>query len=151
MTAALTRLLLELLTVTPERAHELAEQHQVAAELAGVSVADLVGLDLDESNMDHHARGQAGERGAMQLLPASPWGRAWLREASGYWALTGDVLVGERLNVLWGAYTLADGLKVCRGSLVHAYGFYRTGKCVAGPRSKRTAKRAEWVRERLGT
>jgi hypothetical protein len=145
-------------------AQELAERYLDAADRAGVDVADLYALGHDESGQNPRRVSPAGALGRLQLLPASRWGRGWLRECAprnrhdgerfrvGFPAeldLRAERKTCEGSNVLWGAYALRDALVACCGVLVLAYGFYRTGKCVAGPRSRRTAKLADWVRWRL--
>jgi hypothetical protein len=148
--AALALVLAELLdanAVEGMPVRELARMHVEAARDAGVEVPDLVALIRHESNGRRWALSDHGAYGLTQLLPQSPWGRAWAAEAAGYWALGLDV--ADELNVLWGARALRAGLDACDGSLVHAYGHYRTGRCVAGPKGERTARLAAWVRGRL--
>lgn len=117
-----------------DRARELAQQLEHAAAQAGVSVALLAGLASDESALDHGRSSSEGALGALQLLPRSRWGRGWLRSRT-----------GEAGNALWGAYALRDGLRACWGSPAHALGFYRTGRCVSGPRARHTLAVARWV------
>jgi soluble lytic murein transglycosylase-like protein len=129
------------------RAEELAGQLTDAAWEAGVDVALLTALAHDESGFDHAAVSPEGALGALQLLPASRWGRAWLAEVED---LEGRGLrAREDLNVQWGAYALRDALEACGGSVVHALGFYRSGKCIDGPRGRRTVRLAKWIRTRL--
>jgi hypothetical protein len=125
------------------RAEQLAVRLTRAAEAAQVEVALLAALAYDESHLDSTRVSSEGALGMLQLLPTSRWGRAWL-EACGQ-----QLDRCEALNAVWGAYALRDGLKACRGRLGHAVGFYRTGKCVEGPRARRTLALAHWVRATL--
>src|SRR6185436_8422017 len=132
------------------RAEQLAGQLRRAARLAGVELGLLAALALDESALDHSARSSAGALGALQLLPASPWGRGWLRACSSANRSHGKAPTSlvEELNAHWGALALRDGLTACRTE-GRAVGFYRTGKCVEGPRARHTLALARVVRSRL--
>lgn len=134
------------------RAAELADELEAAAAAAGVDFELLAAIELDESGFDALRVGAVGELGGMQLLPESRWGRGWLRECeqiglalgySSWWAC-------EPSNVRWGAYALRAALDECGGDEHAALGFYRTGKCVRGPRGALTLEVAEWLRARLG-
>jgi hypothetical protein len=146
------------------RAEQLAEDLVVAAELAGVPLALLAALEHDESGGDHSRVSSEGALGRMQLNPASRWGRAWLKECPGgaFPNSTGrvrrdvaprgvslDSTTCEALNVLWGAYALRDAIEACGGDAHRALGFYRSGRCVAGPRGAETLELAEWLAWRL--
>jgi soluble lytic murein transglycosylase-like protein len=130
-----------------ERAEELAQQHIDAAWEAGVDVALLLATNHDESGFNHDAISEEGALGASQLLPTSRWGRGWLLELESLKELGVDAR--EQLNITWGAYALRDALEACGGNEVRALGFYRTGKCVDGPRGRRTVRLAKWIRARL--
>jgi hypothetical protein len=136
----------------PERrAEELAGQLRRAAHAARVELPLLVALAYHESALDHGARSRVGALGALQLLPSSPWGRGWLR-ACGKGpraAEKGPRRRVEELNAHWGAIALRDGLRACRGAPGMAVGFYRTGRCVEGPKARNTIALARVVRVRL--
>lgn len=121
------------------RALEQAEQLEHAAELAGVPIELLAAVAQDESGLDDDRVSRCGARGRMQLLPASRWGRAWLE------ACEERPRACEALNVLWGAYALRDALDACGGDPHLALGFYRAGRCVAGPRGAATIELATWI------
>jgi len=133
------------------RAEQLASQLRRAASLAGVELALLTALAVHESALDHGRRSSAGAVGALQLLPASPWGRGF-RHACKTGPRShekGSRSHEEWLNVLWGAYALRDGIRACRGHTGLGLGFYRSGKCVEGPRARNTLELARLVRARL--
>lgn len=125
------------------RAAVLAGQLERAAARAGVDVAVLAALAADESAFDHDRSSAEGALGALQLLPRSRWGRGWMR---GCGDRPGDC---EADNALWGAMALREGVRVCRGSLGHALGFYRAGRCLAGPRGRHTLAVARWVSDMM--
>lgn len=133
------------------RAEQLAGQLRRAARAAGVELPLLAALAVDESAVDHAARSSVGALGALQLLPASPWGKGWQeacrRARRG--RRTAPATEVEQLNAQWGAFALRDGLVACRGHRGLALGFYRSGKCVEGPRARHTLALAQWVRSRL--
>lgn len=137
------------------RALEQAEQLELAAELAGVPLELLAAVREDESHFDDGLVGDAGELGGMQLLPGTPWWRGWELACSKLKKSSRSVVAlesGQRCassNVLWGAYALRDALDACGGDVHRALGFYRTGRCVAGPRGAETLELAEWLRWRL--
>jgi hypothetical protein len=129
------------------RAVELAEQLERAARLADVDVSLLAALAADESAVDHARTSSEGALGALQLLPASPWGKGWqeaCRRARRGRRTAPETEV-ERLNAQWGAFALRDGLVACRGHRGLALGFYRSGKCVEGPRARHTLALARWL------
>lgn len=136
-----------------QRAAELARELELAAELAGVPLELLAAVEIDESDLDPLRVGAVGELGGMQLHPLSRWGRGWLAECeranaargtSSWWAC-------EASNVLWGAYALRDALAACGGDEWAALGFYRSGRCVRGPRGAATLELAEWLAWRLAS
>jgi hypothetical protein len=126
------------------RAEQLAGQLTRAARRARVELPLLVALALDESAVDHEAVSPVGAVGALQLLPASPWGRGWLRARRGV-----TPAEDEALNALWGAYALRDGLRACGGDPGRALGFYRAGRCLEGPRARHTLALARTVRAHM--
>lgn len=134
------------------RAEELADQLRRAAMRAGVDLALLTALAYTESALDHGRRSVAGAAGALQLLPSSRWGRAARLAARAAGGPGGGRAqsVAERLNVLWGAYALADGLMACDGYPTLATGFYRAGRCLSGPRGRLTVALARVIRRHLG-
>lgn len=128
------------------RAQQLASQLERAADLAQVEVALLAALAYHESALDHGRVSGEGAVGMLQLLPASRWGRGWLEACER--PVTIAAARCEALNAVWGAFALRDGLEAC-GSPGRAIGFYRAGKCLEGPRARRTLALARWVRTRL--
>ena len=128
------------------RAEQLAGQLLEASRTVGVDLALLTALAEHESAFDHGAESLESALGMLQLNPRSRWGRAWLAECR-----SGDLTRSrcEALNVLWGAYALRDALEACEGDAVRAVGFYRAGRCVDGPRGRRTVQHAEGVRREL--
>lgn len=132
------------------RALEQAEQLELAAELAGVPLALLTAVREDETHFDDDLVGAAGERGGMQLLPGTPWWRGWVRACAGNpWGRGLPDRECEAQNVVWGAYALRVALEMCGGDEHQALGFYRTGRCVAGPRGAETLELAEWLAWKL--
>jgi len=129
------------------RAAQLAGQLTRAARKARVELPLLVALAYDESAFDHAAVSSVGAVGALQLLPQSPWGRAWQRARRAPGVSPPEA---EALNAEWGARALADGLRACGGLPGMALGFYRAGRCVQGPRARHTLGLARLVRARLG-
>lgn len=125
------------------RAEQLAEQARDAAELAGVRLPLFVALLDDESHFNHAALSDEEAFGATQLLPTSRWGRACIADTRA--AARVGIDAAEQLNMQWGALALRDALDACDGDAVRAIGFYRTGRCVDGPRARATAERAFWV------
>jgi hypothetical protein len=137
------------------RALEQAEQLELAAELAGVPLELLAAVREDESHFDDGLVGAAGELGGMQLLPGTPWWRGWLRDPGCIpraWLSRAELVwlpACESANVLWGAYALRDALVACGWDQHAALGFYRSGRCVRGPRGAATLELAEWLAWRL--
>jgi hypothetical protein len=133
------------------RAEQLASQLRRAASLAGVELALLAALAVHESAVDHDRTSSAGAVGALQLLPASRWGQGFrlacekARCSHG----KGSRRLEESLNIVWGAYALRDGIRACRGHAGLALGFYRSGRCVEGPRARNTLALARLVRASL--
>lgn len=126
---------------------ELAAFEVEAAQDAGVAVHDFAALVHHESGGNRWAVSKRGAFGLSQLMPGSRWYRGWAAEASAYWALGVDA--SEQLNLAWGARALRAGLRACKGDLVRAYGWYRKGVCIDGPKGQATARLARWVRWRL--
>jgi soluble lytic murein transglycosylase-like protein len=143
---ALALVLVALVSISHERAIELAHNLQEAADLAHVDVASLTALAYYESGFDAEARSSVGARGVMQLHHRW-YGRMWQSECR---LVPGDESACDMLNVRWGAWALRDALQACGGSYAHAFGWYRTGsKCLAGPRAKTTMRLAMTIRYRL--
>ena len=124
------------------RAQELADQLEDASRVSGVDVALLTALAAKESAFNHDAVSSVGARGMMQLLPASRYGRAWLRDCR----LAPDAC--EQSNARWGAYAMRDALREC-GPILKATGWYRAGRCVAGPRGREVVRLAASIRRTL--
>lgn len=144
---ALALLLVALVAMPQDRALEMASHFEEAARITHQPVERLVAVAFYESTLrpgavarDEH--GVAIARGTMQLNIHSRWGKAWLRECK----QAPDAC--ELLNIRWGAWALRDAMQSC-GSAVRAIGMYRTGRCVDGPRARRTVALSWALRWRL--
>lgn len=138
------------------RAEDLAWQLEEASTLAGVDLALLTALAYHESAFDHGAvatvmddKPRVAGEGFMQLNPQSRWGRSWRKDCTNAHIFGPDAGVCEDLNVQWGALALRDALTFCKGDVTKAIGFYRTGKCVAGPKGQATVRLSWWIAWRL--
>lgn len=124
------------------RAEDLADKYTRAADAAGVERTKLLALGGHESAFREHARSRVGAQGQMQLFSAKyvrPW-RQWCRRTPSEC---------EYANIAIGAKALRESLDRC-GSYARAYGHYRTGRCVAGPRSRATMQLARQFKQRIG-
>lgn len=108
------------------RAAELAEHFDQAAQTYQLDARLLVALAHSESGLDGTRVGAMGELGLMQLMPNTPAGRA-------YAAVRGPQTVRDGVAILLGAEALRHGLTVC-GSEAEAVGWYKSGRCIAGPK-----------------
>jgi Transglycosylase SLT domain len=111
------------------RAEQIATTLRTAAHTQGVPVELFVALAVLESGLDAEAESRKGALGLLQLNPRSRWGRAWVADCDAFQGLCGP------RNAHWGAVALRDALAEC-GSEGAAVGFYRTGRCVTGPRAR---------------
>lgn len=119
------------------RAHELGPEGR-AEQLAGfiteassayrVDPSVLAALAWEESRFDGTRIGKARERSIMQLHPRWPLGKAYNR-------FRGTQAERDRFSLFLGAEGLRHGLKICH-TLPAALGWYRSGRCVAGPRAR---------------
>ncbi len=109
------------------RAEQLAAYFADAAKATGIDPFLLTALGYAETRFDGARIGGVGERGIMQLHPRYTLGKRYAAESRG---LPQDQK--DRLSIFLGADALRHGLKVC-GRRAHAIGFYRSGRCVAGP------------------
>jgi len=130
------------------RAAQLAEVFQSAAVEEGTPVHVLVALGKGESHFDSWAVSDVGAQGMMQLHPRW-WGKEWKLECAeaGADRLTDEAC--EALNVRIAARVLRYYKRRC-GSWLLAVGAYRSGKCIAGPKSQATMRLARRIKARLG-
>jgi hypothetical protein len=119
-----------LVAVTPARAEQLAGHFAAAAQAEHVGAHWLVALAYHESSMRHTAVSRRGARGLLQLMPL--WG-VYRDEAQ-------HVAVAARVLRLYRARC---------GTMVRAYGAYRSGACKAGPKALATWRLGVLVRARL--
>lgn len=109
------------------RAAELAELLTEASRAHRVDVYLLTALAWSESRFDSSQVGRVGERGLLQLHPRFTYGRAYGR-------FRGTQHERDRLAIFLGAEALRHGLQVCGERRPrHAVGWYKSGRCVAGP------------------
>jgi hypothetical protein len=128
---ALALAIAALVAVTPARAEQLAGHFAAASQAEHVGAHWLVALAYHESSFDTHARSHVGARGLMQLHPR-------------WWPTPAD----EAQHVLVAARVLRLYRARC-GTMVRAYGAYRSGACKAGPKALATWRLARLVRARL--
>jgi hypothetical protein len=126
------------------RATTLGAQLEWGALLADVELVALTALVHDESAMDHARVSPVGAFGAAQLMPHGRYARGYRADVRRL-----GPSEAEASNIVWGAYALREGLTACGGSLPHAYGFYRTGHCRAGPRARHTMRLRAWIQARM--
>jgi hypothetical protein len=113
-----------------ERAEQLAAYVHAAARDAGVDAALLtVLLYLESSFRAHAVHPETGAYGLGALHPRSVWARA----LQGGCARSPSTC--EQMSVVWSARALARGIQGCGGEL-EGVGWYRSGRCVAGPRAR---------------
>jgi len=110
------------------RAAELAEHFDQAARTYDEDPYLLLALANSESGLDGTRLGAMGEVSLMQLMPNTPAGRA-------YAAVRGPQSVRDGVAVLLGAEVLHQGMLVC-GNETAAIGWYKSGRCVAGPKAR---------------
>jgi hypothetical protein len=139
--AAVIAALLFAAPVPRSRVIETAAQFEAAAKLSKVKVSRLVALGYYESTFNHRARSRVGALGMMQLLNPK-YVRPWRADCK----LKPSEC--DAANVVWGAWALRDSLQQC-GTYLRAFGHYRTGRCVAGPRAHATMRLAEQIEFRL--
>jgi hypothetical protein len=120
-----------LVAVTPARAEQLAGHFAAASQAEHVGVHWLVALAEHESGFDHAAVSRVGARGLLQILPRV-WGR-YDDEAQ-------HVAVAARVLRLY---------RVRCGTMVRAYGAYRSGACKVGPKALATWRLGVRLRNRL--
>lgn len=120
------------------RAEQLAGYHERAARAAGVRPEVLAVLVYFESSYRPSAvHAVTGAFGLGALHPRSRWAEG-LRAAC-----EASPASCEEASVQWAARALAHGIAHC-GTEAKGVGFYRSGRCVAGPRARlvmRTAAR----------
>jgi hypothetical protein len=112
------------------RALDLAADFSFAEEVYGVDRYLLAALAYRESAFDANALGEQNEFTVMQLHPRSTAGRETARFCRMHPAQC------EQKAILVAARVLAQGRAEC-GTEALALGYYRTGKCVAGPGAQR--------------
>jgi len=127
------------------RSEQLAKHLSAASLLSGIRVELLTALAFHESALNHNAVSPSSARGLLQLNPRSSWGKSWRSECQSYKSESRC----EFLNVLWGAYALRDALFACNGNEVQAIGFYRTGRCINGPRSRSTSRLSSRIAQKF--
>lgn len=111
--------------------------------------ADARGLDplllgmvaFSESSLNPDALGAAGERGLLQLHPGSKWGRSAAQDCR----FRTTYECRTTVSIRWGAEALRHGLTVC-GSETQAVGFFKTGRCVDGPKGRATVAMRDRMR-----
>jgi hypothetical protein len=109
------------------RATELAELFAEAGAAHRIDTYLLTALAWSESRFDSSQVGLAGERGLMQLHPRYIYGRVYKR-------FRGSRHDQDRLSIFLGADALRHGLQVCgERRMRHAIGFFKSGRCIAGP------------------
>lgn len=128
---ALALTIAALVAVTPARAEELAGHFAAASQAEGVRVHWLVALAMHESAFNHRAVSSAGCRGLLMLNPR-------------WWPTPAD----EAQHVAVAARVLRLYHVRC-GTMVRAYGAYRSGACKAGPKALATYRLGRMVRARL--
>ena len=116
------------------RATELATYFVDAARESHIDVFTLTAIAWSETNFDSSRVGKIGERSIMQLHPRTAAGRLYIRAMRRGWPRADlDVLA---INLGSDAYR--HGLEVCGFNRPrYALGFYRSGRCVAGPAVQR--------------
>jgi hypothetical protein len=154
---ALALIILALLTVAPGRyapqltrdplgpdmaAQSWAEDIQQACRVAGVPESDYTALLMYESAF-RDVVSPVGAQGPSQLLPGTPWHRAWLIDQAR------DPFASRLKNIEHGARALRYYQDAC-GPGSRAFQGYRVGHCgKPGPRSMQTLRLAHQIEQRL--
>jgi hypothetical protein len=118
------------------RAFDLAADFTFAEQVYGVDRYLLAALAYRESGFDPNALGEQNEFTVMQLHPRSKAGRETASFCKGHPAQC------ERAAILAAARVLSEGYREC-GTEALALGYYRSGKCVAGPGARRVLEARE--------
>lgn len=116
----------------------VAHHVEDAALVSGVDASLLAALLVSESSLDPWAVSSRGAYGLAQLHPGSAWGRIARARCRGRSALECRVDV----SIAVGGEALRHGYLVC-GSWSQAVGWYRSGRCHRGERTR-------WVMELAG-
>lgn len=115
-----------------------------AAELVEVDVAILTSLAYHETGFRDVAT-PAGI-GILQVHPRNRFGRGCKRDCR-----HADELACLWAGVKWGALAWRDARTQCGGDQWSAVGYYRTGACVQGPRSRRVVDLGKRIRRSITT
>jgi hypothetical protein len=113
-----------------QRAEQLARYVHAGARDTGVDAGLLTVLLYLESGF--RAEAVNARVGAFGLGALHPHSR-WARELGEGCALSPSTC--EQMSVVWSARALARGIRDCGGE-VEGIGWYRSGRCIAGPRSR---------------
>lgn len=127
-----------------ERAYVLEEAFKNAGEHPWFPVYVharhlLLAVAWSESALDGSRVGDAGELGIMQLHPRSMAGRKYAKQCP----------VPSRrcdaLSIALGANELAKGYRACGYDWGKAVGYYKSGKCIEGPRARDVIALWDWM------
>jgi hypothetical protein len=125
------------------RAEQLAGYVHAGARDTGVDEGLLTVLLYLESGFRAEAvNARVGAFGLGALHPRSRWARG-LHEGCARSPST-----CEQLSVVWSARALARGIRDCGGE-VEGVGWYRSGRCIAGPRSRLAMRLRDRVFRRI--
>jgi len=99
----------------------------------------LLALAWTESGLDGSRVGDVGELGIMQLHPRSAAGRKYAKRCP----------VPSRscdaLSIALGTSELAKGYKACGYDWGQAIGYYKSGRCIEGPRARDVMVLWDWL------
>lgn len=123
------------------RSEQLARWTEQAADQAGVKRDKLAALIGHESAFNTKARSRVGAIGAGQLYNPL-YVRHWRADCKLVPASC------EEAQFAWAAWALRDSLRQC-GTYLRAFGHYRTGRCVEGPRAHATLRFSHQIAWRL--
>ncbi len=111
----------------------LAQDYLDAARVVGLpSSAGVALAALGRAETNHNGKlvSRIGAMGIMQLHPRYTLGKRYKRTQGQPQAAR------DRENIYLGAEALRYGLDKCHNSLARAIGWYRTGRCIVGPRTR---------------